>query len=73
MSNAVDKSRRDEAYAAHRREQLQRWALVPFAQKLQWLEEAHHMVLALHKSREAQPGAQQESQDEAEPQVLARN
>lgn len=55
MSTAAadDKSRRDEAYAAHRREQLQRWALIPFAEKLRWLEESHHMVLALQKNREA--------------------
>ncbi len=51
---AQEKARRDEAYAAHRREQLQRWALVPFAQKLQWLEDAHHMALALQQSRQAQ-------------------
>jgi hypothetical protein len=61
MSTSVlqEKLLRDEAYAAHRREQLQRQASLPFAEKLQWLEDAHRMVLALQQSRESQADSQE--------------
>jgi len=65
--SADEKARRDEGFAAHRREQLQRWALVPFADKLQWLEDAHHMALALQKSREGQLKAKQDQREAAAP------
>jgi hypothetical protein len=33
----------------HRREQLQRWARIPFARKLEMLEEAHLMSLEFQR------------------------
>jgi hypothetical protein len=38
----------------HERAQLLRTAALPFACKLQWLEEAHHLALAIQKGREKQ-------------------
>ena len=35
----------------HQQQQLERWAILPFAQKLQWLEEAHRMTIELQKTR----------------------
>ncbi len=49
-----DKAKRDAAFAKHRREQQERWDLVPFWEKLGWLEEMHHIALHLQKSRASQ-------------------
>ena len=56
----------ESGWDGHEQAQLRRQAKLPFADKLQWLEEAHHMVLALQKSRAAQ-----RNQSHDAPQVLA--
>jgi hypothetical protein len=56
--SAEEKARTDAAYAAHRREQLQRWAQVPFARKLEWLEEAQRFAMAMQENRERSAAGQ---------------
>lgn len=62
----------ESGWEGHERAQLRRQAKLPFADKLQWLEDAHHMVLALQKSRENQLVAQR-NQSQDGPQVLAED
>ena len=44
----------ERGWDGHERAQLRRQAKLPFALKLQWLEDAHKMALALQKGRTAQ-------------------
>ena len=43
---------RDRMFAEHELEQMRYMAALPFSDKLTWLEEAHHLVLQMQKSRE---------------------
>lgn len=43
----------EQGFEDHERQQLQRLAKLSFAEKLQWLEDAHKLVLQLQKSRPA--------------------
>ena len=43
----------------HRKAQLKRWAAIPLAQKLEWLEAAQQMSLQLKRAREAGPSQAQ--------------
>ena len=43
-------------WETHRRAQMKRWAAIPFAQKLEWLENAQELSLQLKRSREEQAG-----------------
>ena len=52
--NEEVKAKRDAAFAEHRREQQEQWDLVPFWEKLGWLEEMHRIALHLQRSRAAQ-------------------
>jgi hypothetical protein len=50
------KPQEDDAWAAasfegNEREQLRRWAKIPFADKIRWLEEAQRVAEALERSR----------------------
>jgi hypothetical protein len=56
----MNREARDQAFATHRREQMLRMAQMPFSQKLEWLEEAHEMVLSMQR-------AQNQSRREVEP------
>ncbi len=51
-TSANDKAWRDQAFEKHRREQMRRMAALPLWEKIAWLEEAHHLVLQIQKSRE---------------------
>lgn len=42
----------DRGWEEHKLRQMERMARLPFAKKLQWLEEAHFLVISLNKSRE---------------------
>ncbi len=64
----MNREARDRAFATHRREQMLRMAQLPFAQKLEWLEEAHEMVLSMQQAqsqarREVEPNG--ENREEA--------
>ncbi len=43
-------------FEGNEREQLQRWAKIPFEQKLEWLEEAYKISKAFQDSRLARGG-----------------
>ena len=47
----------DHGWEEHRRRQMQRFASLPFAAKLQWLEEAEEIAMNLAASRKAQQKA----------------
>lgn len=51
-SSTVDSDWRAKAFEKHRREQMRRMAALPLWEKIAWLEEAHHLVLQIQKSRE---------------------
>ena len=46
----------DRGWEEHKLRQMERMARLPFAKKLQWLEEAHFLVISLNKSREKKEG-----------------
>lgn len=41
----------DRGWDEHKLRQMQRLAQMPLIKKLEWLEQAHHVVIALAKSR----------------------
>ena len=41
----------EKGWDAHRQQQLERLARLPLADKLQWLEEAHHLVQRLQSQK----------------------
>ncbi len=41
----------ETGWQGHTSAQLRRLALLPFSEKLKWLEEAHHLVLRLDAAR----------------------
>ncbi len=58
-----EKSRRDAAYETHRREQMQHMAQLTFAEKLAWLEAAHHFVLQLQALNPQMKAKYEQSRD----------
>jgi len=45
----------DRGWNEHKIRQLVRWARMPFAEKLDWLENAHALAEAIHPSKNAAP------------------
>ena len=56
--NQEQKQGWDRGWEEHKLRQMERMARLPFAKKLQWLEEAHHLVIALARSRAASEKAE---------------
>jgi cell division septum initiation protein DivIVA len=54
-----------ESWAEHEINQMLRMAQLPFAQKLEWLEEAHEMVLSMQRAQsEVEPNGENREEDE---------
>jgi hypothetical protein len=54
-----------ESWAEHELNQMLRMAQLPFSQKLEWLEEAHEMVLSIQRAqREVEPNGENREEDE---------
>ena len=47
MSSDHGRTEWEQGWAGHERQQLERLSRMPLPEKLQWLEEAHHLVLHL--------------------------
>lgn len=64
MNNAIN----DWSYDAreHERQQLLRDSRLTFAQKLQWLEDAHHLVLQMQSAPTSSTRGEDDSEDDKE-------
>ncbi len=47
MSSNRERTEWEQGWDGHETQQLERLSKVPLSEKLQWLEEAHHLVLHL--------------------------
>ncbi len=51
MSDTIDDREWDSGWEGHSRAQQERLAKLPFSEKLAWLEEMHHMLEAMKRSK----------------------
>ena len=56
-TNQLEERLWEEGFEGHEMAQLRRLASLPFSLKLNWLEEAHRMVLAMEGKRMETPGS----------------
>jgi|CXWL01.1.fsa_nt_gi hypothetical protein len=55
----------DCGWDEHKLRQLQRMARMPLVKKIEWLEQAHHVVIALTKSRAAREQAKRDENNQS--------
>ena len=51
MTDTPDDREWESGWEGHSRAQQERLAKLPFAEKLAWLEEMHHVMLAMQRSK----------------------